>query len=66
MKERIRLLLRLSDKALLNEEQLQLLRDFNWAARKAVILICASKNDSGLLHCYSSCDGIFRHIIQFL
>lgn len=68
MKERIRLLLRLSDKAHLNDQQKQLLRDLNWAARKAVILICASKNDSlassSLLHCYSSC--IFRHIIQFI
>jgi hypothetical protein len=76
MRERVRLLLRLADKTNLNEEQLQLLKDLNWNARKAVILLCAhfakntdndhDPNDRGLLHYYSACDGVFRHIIHYL
>ena len=76
MRERVRLLLRLADKANLNEEQLQLLKDLNWGARKAVILLCAQfarnsdndhdPNDRGLLHYYKACDGVFRHIIHYL
>lgn len=69
MRERVRLLLRLADKANLNE-------DLNWGARKAVILLCAQfarnsdndhdPNDRGLLHYYKACDGVFRHIIHYL
>jgi ankyrin repeat protein len=72
MKERVRLLLRLADKKNLNEEQLELLRELNWSARRTVILLCAhfaqgnDPNDRGLLHYYSACDGVFRHIINYL
>jgi len=72
MKERVRLLLRLADRNSLNEEQIELLRELNWGARKAVILLCAhfcklnDPRDRGLLHYYLACNGVFRHIINFL
>lgn len=74
MRERIRLLLRLSDPSILGTEQKQLLRDLNWTARKVIILACVQmvsklqENDGerGLLHLYSACDGVWRYIIAFL
>ena len=74
LREKIRLLLRLADKACLNDDQVQLLRDLNWAARKVVILVCVQFRAAAtggpaqpnLMELYLGCDGVYRNIIEFL
>lgn len=72
VRERMRLLLRAAAPECLSEEQVQLVRQLNWEARRIIILMCVHfvgqvhMDYEGLMHLYSACGGVWRHIIAYL
>jgi len=73
IRERMRLLLRSARTDCLSNDQLTLLRQLNWEARRIIIIMCVqfcagqvAPSEKGLLHMYFACDGVWRHIIAYL
>ncbi len=78
IKERCRLLLRIADRSILNDDQISLLKELNWQARKVIILLCVQytsikcdengvSQESDIMELYHSCPyDIWRLIISYL
>lgn len=78
IKERCRLLLRVTERGILTGEQVALLKELNWQARKVIILLCVQYTSmkcgdengsqaSDVMQLYHSCPyDIWRLIISYL